>query len=306
MIKDRACESYAISLADGQSWKLTADSSAEAWLRSAARIMKLCPEELESAKTIFFYRNDSQRSNENREDYSTSFLDWQTLGAIRIRSKMGDPFIECELAEEIDEILDYLCLIQATYPIYCGSIDKGGLPLHAALIVHQGRCLAIAAPGGTGKSTCCKRIPEPWQALCDDEVLVTKDVRGEYQAHPFPTWSEYLWQRSAPSWDVQQHFPMAGFFVLQRSEENYVSPIRKSEAANFIYQSSYQILLRSSKYLSDINKNLLRRHLFDNACQIAKSVPAFRLHVSLTGDFWSHIEEALPRSVEVPCIAARV
>jgi hypothetical protein len=37
----------------------------------------------------------------------------------------------------------------------------------------------------------------------------------------------------------------------------------------------------------------LRLQRFDGICALAKSVPCYLLHLSLTGPFWERIEEAL-------------
>jgi SynChlorMet cassette protein ScmC len=45
--------------------------------------------------------------------------------------------------------------------IYQQIIGKGGFPIHSALVKKRGKGVIIAAHGGTGKSTCCRRIPPP-------------------------------------------------------------------------------------------------------------------------------------------------
>jgi len=37
----------------------------------------------------------------------------------------------------------------------------------------------------------------------------------------------------------------------------------------------------------------LRRQVFDNACRLAKRIPAFKLRASRNGRFWEKIEQAL-------------
>ena len=39
----------------------------------------------------------------------------------------------------------------------------------------------------------------------------------------------------------------------------------------------------------------LKTRLFDNACDLARRVPSYRLHVSLHGHFWEELERVLER-----------
>lgn len=40
-------------------------------------------------------------------------------------------------------------------------------------------------------------------------------------------------------------------------------------------------------------EKVIRKKLFDNACQLAKAVPVFSLRVSLNGRFWENMEKVL-------------
>ena len=66
------------------------------------------------------------------------------------------------------------------------SLYRGGLPFHATLLEYQGQGIILAAPGGTGKSTCSRRVPPPWRACCDDEVLVVEGPGRPLPGTPFP------------------------------------------------------------------------------------------------------------------------
>jgi SynChlorMet cassette protein ScmC len=81
-------------------------------------------------------------------------------------------------------------------PIFMQVIDTGALPLHAGLVEREGRGALLAGPSGIGKSTCCAKIPAPWNAHSDDETIVLRDSIGRFVAHPFPTWSDNFHNRA--------------------------------------------------------------------------------------------------------------
>ncbi len=292
-----SCECYAVKLANGQSWDMVAGPEASLWLSKAARILGLSKGEQRSpSKVIFVKRGLEEISDKGLlSDSCDDLLTWevQSVGPLSIRSTKGKRCVICELGEEESFELDIIKIFQSLYSIYSQVQSFGGLPLHASLIERAGMGIAIAAPGGTGKSTCCRRIPSPWNALCDDEILVVKDASGSYHAHPFPTWSEYLRFKSERTWDVQRHVPLKGYFILEQSPNDQVIPIGKGSAAVHIYNSAFQVYNRSWYLLSQEQLKAAKSEAFDNACKMAESVPAFILKASLTGSFWKQIEEAL-------------
>jgi SynChlorMet cassette protein ScmC len=148
-------------------------------------------------------------------------------------------------------------------------------------------------PGNTGKSTCCRQLPHSWRALCDDEALIVRDDNRKYFVHPFPTWSDCLYQRSEKTWNVQQHVPLSVIFFLEKAETNEVIPIGQGQAAIFINQSATQVCQRSWINLDQQEESALREELFDNACELAKEIRVYKLRVSMNGRFWEKIEEVL-------------
>ncbi len=66
------------------------------------------------------------------------------------------------------------------------SLHAGGLVLHAAAVVHDGRAIAIAGRKGAGKTTMLLRLLRDANAsfLSNDRVLVTGDLAPQAQAIP--------------------------------------------------------------------------------------------------------------------------
>jgi SynChlorMet cassette protein ScmC len=183
----------------------------------------------------------------------------------------------------------------ACLPLYLWAAESGGIPLHAALLGRAGEAVALAAAGGTGKSTAAARIPGPWRALGDDLALIVPGEAGEepFMIHPLPTWSDYAFERSEGVWKVEERLPLRAVFFLSRAERDAVLDMGRAEAAIRISQSAYQILISLMTGFAPAERRGLLTALFDNAGRMTRSVPMFTLEASLTGCFWSEIERVL-------------
>lgn len=183
----------------------------------------------------------------------------------------------------------------ACLPVYIWAVESGGFPLHAALISREGTAVALAAPGGTGKSTCARRIPPPWVSLGDDLALVVPD-KGEtsgYMVHVLPTWSEYAFERSQGTWRTEERLPLRAVFFLSRGAEDGVLPVGQAEAAIKISQSAYQVLAPVMRGFPLHERRVLLTGVFDNASLLSRAVPVYFLEASLSGAFWNEIERVL-------------
>ena len=156
-----------------------------------------------------------------------------------------------------------------------------------------GQGFLLVASGGKGKSTCCRRLPDDWRPLCDDEALVVLNEEKNYQAHPFPTWSDHLWQRSDNTWNVEYSVPLMGIFFLEQSEADAVEPLGEGRAAVLMTESAAQICEKFWRNLAEEDQKKHRTELFDNACEMAQRIPAYRLKMSLEGRFWEKMEEVI-------------
>ncbi len=196
----------------------------------------------------------------------------------------------CEIKEEKGYFGIRMAL--SLIPVYLRAQKKGGLPFHAGLVELKGQGVLLAGPGNIGKSTCCSRLIPPWQAHCDDEVLIVRNDFKEYLVHPFPTWSEIVLERSKQTWNVEKYFPLSAIFFLEQAETDEVIPIGQGQAAILINQSVTQVG-RGWSNLGPYDETQHKKKFFDNACEMAKIIPAFILRVSLTGRFWEEMEKVL-------------
>lgn len=181
------------------------------------------------------------------------------------------------------------------FPVYRDVLERGGIPVHAALVEKDGKAYLIAGSSGKGKSTCCKRIGDGWRCHCDDESLVVPDPADGYRVHPVPTWSTFIFNGPAEkTWQSMRSFPLRGIFYLDQAETDEVSlfPNNAFKAA-FLNDAVLQFWHRYSNYFHEALRKKLHGMIFRNACSIADVVPAYRLAATIDGHFWKAMENAL-------------
>ena len=151
----------------------------------------------------------------------------------------------------------------------------------------------IAAAGDTGKSTCYRRLPAPWKPLCDDQVLVLSLGGGRYMAHPFPTWSDYLWRKSTNTWNCSVGVPLKAVFFLEQASNDAVIPLQPGRAVVPMLNSAKELWQTHWSRLETSLKSSQAERVFGNALAMAKTLPAYRLQATLHGQFWKEIEKVL-------------
>jgi len=206
----------------------------------------------------------------------------------------NSPDVVCELKHNDEGAeIEIIYMWFALHPIYQRSMCIGGLPFHAGLIELDGRGFLLAARGDTGKSTCCRRLPDYWKPLCDDEALVVFDKQKKYRGHPFPTWSDYLWKHSEKTWNVQYSVPLTGVFFLEQSEADEIKPLGEGQAAVLMAESAIQVCEKFWRTSAKEYQRPFRTEIFNNACKMAKQIPAYHLCVSRHGEFWKKMEKVI-------------
>jgi SynChlorMet cassette protein ScmC len=294
---------YCLRLANGQGWQIVATEAVSSWVEKLAMVMQLKTCEPNGYPKLIFIKRVSVKGGleeltriiKQKTITDIPVNNWKahSLGNLQLWSHHDVLDVICEIGRGEDHELDIIRMWLSLHPIYQRVQGRGGLPIHAALIEYNGIGVLIAASGNTGKSTCCHRLPFSWHALCDDETLIVRDDNRKYFVHPFPTWSDYLYQRSKRTWNVQQHFPLSAIFFLEQSEIDEAVSIGQGEAATLINKSAVEVCRRSWWNLDRSQEMSFRKELFDNACELAKEIRTYRLRVSINGRFWEKIEEVL-------------
>ena len=285
-------QGFSLRLGDGSRWWIASSSQASFMAQKLAAIMQLQAGHPEDSHLIFYYDKDA---DQHRLDLPLlQAQGWKKLDHyFQIRYHPGLHHFLAEYDPGNTHVHTYGLMCEAIPHVYWESMCRGGLPFHAAFLEHQGLGVILAAPGETGKSTCSRRVPPPWRAVCDDEILAVLSPQGRFLAHPFPTWTDYLWERAENTWKVEDALPLAGIFFLEQAPEDDFLPLEGAQAALAVMGAAEQIMARFVKRCDNGDAREIRRIMFANACEIAKQMPAFRLRVSLTGRFWEKIEAAL-------------
>ena len=294
---------YCLRLANDQCWHLIAAQGMKMWIKKLASVMELKTCGPNGFPRLIFIKRKSEkekwqnpigRLNKNILK-GLPITGWKVYSfkLLRFWSHSKVPDVICEIGPDERHDLDIIRMWQATHPIYERAQNSGGLPLHAALIEREGMGILLAGRGSTGKSTCCRYLPSPWHTFCDDETLIVRNDQKRYLVHPFPTWSDYIWNLSAKTWDVQRFLPLFAIFFLKQAETDEVVPIGHGQASIFINLLAMDVYQQSWNHLDHKDVRAIKKKLFNNSCELAKSIPAFILRVSLSGQFWKEIEKVL-------------
>jgi len=286
---------FHLPLSNGVSWKLVAPASIQLWLGELARVMELPPGPGSSpARRIEFVARAERSAILDR----VRDENWRSLAlgtAVRVwwHNAVEEAVVEFDTALLDHPEIRVIAMWTALRPLQFYAISAGGGPFHATLAHAEGRGILIAGAAGTGKSTCCRRLPAPWVGLCDDYALVVRRAAGEYMAHPFPTFSEYLSGASVKTWPAQTAVTVRAVFILEQSTNDGVERVAAHEASTLLFDAQKQLLATCWSRLDDAVAQDLRRRLFENACAMAASIPTYRLRATLSGRFWEKIEEVV-------------
>ncbi len=288
---------YHLRLADGTIWEFSATPCIETWLDAMARIMEL-PSGGSAAAThrIMFVAYGDNEGVVGRHLPSDAGWSFSALGkVIRIWSHDHVPETVVELNSEfIDHHeIRVINMWSSLRPIHLHAAACGGGPFHATLAEYNGRGILIAAAGDTGKTTCYRRLPPPWSPLSDDQALVVRKGDGSFVAHPFPTWSEHLMQRSDQSWPAARSVSLKAVFFLEQADVDEVLALSPGRASPLLFDAQKQVWERYWARLGEKTCEKQRTMVFDNACTMARTIPTFVLKATLHGRFWEEIEAVL-------------
>jgi SynChlorMet cassette protein ScmC len=292
---------YGLFLSNENNWWITGNDESIKIVDEFASIMKLeecLPDGL--PKLILYSSNHNHglmpselnppnlKSGWKLYSYETVYI-WHNTNS-------GDVIFEFK--SDITKIDKYTAMWLSLQPIFRQCVLMGGFPFHAGLIEYKGQGILLAAKGGTGKSTCCLRLPNQWKSLCDDEALIILDNNKKYYVHPLPTWKNYVLNNytielAENKFGVQYSVPLSAIFFLEQSEKDEVIPISSKKSPLLMVESASQSLERERIDMPSEEKTELVKKVFNNAFDMAKVTPAFRLRVSLNGRFWEEIEKAI-------------
>jgi len=284
---------YCLRLNQENTWRISADDDRRALLDEMARVMELEPADASNFAVDLMFTGPEAVSSLLKSRHGDAELLYedahQKLWWLAAQSRAV-----CELSPGIEGNDVYQTLRMAVQLIHHHNCLHGGLTLHGALVEFDGRGVVLAAKGGTGKSTCCRRLPGNWKAWCDDETLVVRKPAGGFVAHPFPTWSHFLDGHGDRTWSTETGIQLHAICFLQQSTLVGSQPLPGFEAAMWIYHSVFPIYTRRlGRRLGEKDKRAFNTRLFSNSCDLARTVPSHVLQVNLNGSFWDEIVEVL-------------
>jgi hypothetical protein len=152
------------------------------------------------------------------------------------------------------------------------AMERGGLFLHGASIVRQGKAYLFFGPSGAGKSTLAELSGEG-QVISDDLTLILGTADGLRAAGgPF----RGTYRKGEP---VVGQFPIAGFYRLRKGDRTLV---RAGDGACFAD------LLGNLPWVVD--QLVTHPNLIDRVRALVEKTPMYYLHFRKDADFWPAID----------------
>jgi hypothetical protein len=137
---------------------------------------------------------------------------------------------------------------------------KGGLLVHAASCLRNGKAFLFSGVSGAGKTTISSLAPADATLLTDEISYVQRDG-DRYIAYGTPFAGELA--RSGAN--VQA--PLGVLYLLQQGPENSIEPIRESDAVRLLLENV--LFFAQDSELVDM--------VFESACDLVRRVPVRRL-----------------------------
>jgi SynChlorMet cassette protein ScmC len=177
------------------------------------------------------------------------------------------------------------------FALYQKVMVNGGMPLHSALIRRGKAGFLLVGKSGSGKTTCCRRIPLPWEALADEELVVSRLPRKDYYADPFPNLSDITIRSARVSHGAAlRGSRVTALLFLEKGTADAIGPINKAEAAMCLVRAAEEVSMRDA-YDGSSGAALRRIAQMKWAIQCVRDLPTLRLSASLHGAYWMLLEQ---------------
>ena len=267
--------SYKMTLADGFDLQITAgDVEALPIVEMLARVMALPP---------------------GKAEYELLVL---TGRETELFSRTGNT-ITCRIPPPKNQDDLVTRAMQASLAIAHAVQKHGGVLVHGGLAEYEGQGIILAAPGGTGKTTASTRLPDPWRSLSDDAVLIVRDTEGNCYGHPWPTWSRFYQDGPGGVWNTCSGFPLKALYFLFQSPDDALEDLNANQVAAMLIESVEQANSVFSRNMPPAGMHDNHRAQFNLVGAVTDRLPAYRLRLGLTGDFWRLIEDSLKRQTPI-------
>ena len=250
------------------------------WANEFLHLLGHCKEQCEFSKIDFSLQEKFHANSDWSERKFKTLKAW-------INKKSKDIVFH---VQGIKDIYKRTSIFLAVLILYEKLLSEGALLVHSALIKKNDQGFLLAGKSGVGKSTACRRIPYPWQALSDDLTLVVPFKKG-YKAYPVANMGEYL--LSGRISKLKKPVLLKAVFLLEQSKEDRVLPIMNGKSALLLYTRTLEAFKAIIDSVPEEEKRDLYQEIFNNVCQLSLRIPAFKLFISLEGEFWKEIDKVI-------------
>ncbi len=276
-----------LALADGSRWRVeAADEHAARALAQLAALARLSAAPVVPASRLVV-RGGSAAAGEPVPTFTLSDLECAPGDGSPPRSERQPGELTCRLPPEGVFSDGAAALKILNVPAYYALL-RGGVLLHAALVAHEGRGYLLAGRSGAGKSTASRRVPPPWESLCDDMALAVRGADGRWRVHPWPTWGAVMNDVSG-SWSVERALPLGGVFYLEQAAHEAARRLGGGEATCLLNESAEEASWLVAEGMDAGRVRALRLRQFDGLVRLAREVPCHALRLSREGAFWETI-----------------
>ena len=152
------------------------------------------------------------------------------------------------------------------------AVDRGGLLLHSAGVLRDGRGYIFPGQSGTGKSTIAS-LATPTEAVLSDEMVVVRKGGDGYLVYSTPFFG------TNPSAGRNIAAPLRAAFLPVKDQAVYLKEARPAQAL--------------AKLLAGVlffgQEPALNRRLVDIGADVVARVPFYELHFRRDGSFWECI-----------------
>ncbi len=145
-----------------------------------------------------------------------------------VRFKRGD--FDCLLAERPAIGRLNSCPALQTFDSFLRTfyswllLREGGMLLHCAALVSNGKACLFLGKSGAGKSTLSKLAASAGIEVISDELNLLRFEKGRFQVHGSPFWGEMRNEGRQGAWPLEQ------IFILKKSGRHRVSASAPGEA----------------------------------------------------------------------------